>query len=389
MTQSPAPGLLPSGLSDLLAPDAGFEAQLLERLIGACESRGYERVKPPMMEFEDSLLSGTGAAMDRQVFRLMDPVSQRMMGLRADITPQIARIAETRLGGAPRPLRLCYAGQVLRVCGDQIRPERQFAQIGAELIGSENPAADAEVIRLGHDALKAVGITGLSVDLGVPTLVASLLADQPDLARSADLRDALDHKDTGALDGFFQGADKPAVGMLRALVAASGPAEKTIKAVAAIDLPAPVRREWDGLLAVVDSLSRQAPDMTLTIDPVEHRGFEYHAGVTFTIYAANVRGELGSGGRYRAGAAGQAGAGEPATGFTLFTDSLLRALPRPETNHRLYVPFAANARPLDGLRADGWITVMGLEPTDQPTQEAQRLGCGHWLDGDTPAPVGA
>ena len=99
------PGLLPAGLSDLLPPDAGFEASVTERLIDACQAQGYQRVKPPLMEFEDSLLSGTGAAMDRQVFRLMDPVSQRMMGLRADITPQIARIAESRLKSSPRPLR--------------------------------------------------------------------------------------------------------------------------------------------------------------------------------------------------------------------------------------------------------------------------------------------
>ena len=104
-------------------------------------AHGYQRVKPPLLEFEDSLLAGSGAAVAEQTFRLMDPDSQRMMGLRADTTPQVARIATTRLASAPRPLRLSYAGQCLRVRGTQLAPDRQVAQAGIELIGCDNPAA--------------------------------------------------------------------------------------------------------------------------------------------------------------------------------------------------------------------------------------------------------
>ena len=120
----------------MLPPDAAFEAEIVERLVASFAARGYDRIKPPLIEFEDGLLSGAGVALAPQTFRLMDPVSQRMMGVRADITPQIARIARSRLGGAPRPLRLSYAGDVLRVRGGQLRPERQIMQVGAELIGS-------------------------------------------------------------------------------------------------------------------------------------------------------------------------------------------------------------------------------------------------------------
>ena len=102
-------------------------------------AHGYERVKPPLVEFEETLLSGAGAAMATATFRTMDPGSQRMIGVRADMTPQIARIAATRLGNAARPLRLSYAGQVLRVKGSEIRPERQIGQVGAELIGGSGP----------------------------------------------------------------------------------------------------------------------------------------------------------------------------------------------------------------------------------------------------------
>ena len=157
----PNPALLPAGLADLLPPEAEREADLVEAMMEVFAAHGYERVKPPLLEFEDSLLAGSGAAVAEQTFRLMDPVSQRMMGLRADTTPQVARIAATRLGLQARPLRLCYAGQVLRVRGTQIAPERQLPQAGVELIGSDAAAADAEGAVVAVEALATVGVQGV------------------------------------------------------------------------------------------------------------------------------------------------------------------------------------------------------------------------------------
>src|SRR5690606_22782545 len=137
--------LLPAGLRDILPPDAAFEAAAVGRVMACFAAHGYEQVKPPLIEFEDGLLAGPGAALAAETFRLMDPVSQRMMGVRADMTLQVARIAASRLRNLPRPLRLSYAGQVLRVAGSQLRPERQFGQAGVELIGAASAAADAEV----------------------------------------------------------------------------------------------------------------------------------------------------------------------------------------------------------------------------------------------------
>ena len=175
MTEYERNALLPAGLRDVLPHDAAFEAAIVEILVAVFAARGYDRVKPPLIEFEDSLLAGAGIAVASQTFRLMDPVSQRMMGVRADITPQIARIAKSRLAGTPRPLRLSYAGDVLRVRGSQLRPERQIVQVGAELIGAAAPAADAEIITMAMEAIAATGVDGLTVDLTVPRLVPSLL----------------------------------------------------------------------------------------------------------------------------------------------------------------------------------------------------------------------
>ncbi len=166
----PNPALLPAGLADTLPPEAEREAAVVEAMMEAFATHGYERVKPPLLEFEDSLLAGSGAAVAEQTFRLMDPVSQRMMGLRADTTPQVARIAATRLARVPRPLRLCYAGQVLRVRGTQLAPERQLPQAGVELIGAASAAADAEVAVVAVEALAAVGLRGVSLDITLPTM---------------------------------------------------------------------------------------------------------------------------------------------------------------------------------------------------------------------------
>ena len=112
MSDMPHPALLPTGMHDLLPPEAEMEAAVVAQLMATLTAHGYDRVKPPLVEFEDTLLSGAGAAMATSTFRMMDPVSHRMIGVRADMTPQIARIAATRLGDAARQLRLSYAGQV-------------------------------------------------------------------------------------------------------------------------------------------------------------------------------------------------------------------------------------------------------------------------------------
>jgi ATP phosphoribosyltransferase regulatory subunit len=373
MTANADQALLPAGLQDLLPPAAAQEAGAVERLIQAFGAYGYERVKPPLIEFEDALLAGAGAALGQQTFRLMDPVSQRMLGVRADMTTQVARIATSRLSRAPRPLRLCYGGQVLRVTGSQLRPERQFAQVGAELIGSQSEHADAEALIMAVGGLTGIGAQALTVDLNLPPLVAALAERlQLDADVTQRLRQALDRKDAAAVDQLA-GAH---AALFQGLLRAAGPAEDALQDLAALDLPERVQREADRLQRVVGLVQAAMPDLTLTVDPVEHRGFEYHQGVTFTIYARGVRGELGRGGRYTTDAAG--GPSEPATGFTLFMDSVLRALPEPEAPARVYVPHA-HAGQAAKLRAAGWTALSGLAPEDDPMAEARRLGCTHLL----------
>jgi ATP phosphoribosyltransferase regulatory subunit len=374
MSEAQDKALLPAGLQDLLPPDAGWEAQAVGGLLACFRGQGYEQVKPPMLEFEESLLSGPGAALTAQTFRLMDPVSQRMMGLRADMTPQVARLAGSRLANAPRPLRLCYAGQVLQVRGSQLRPERQFTQAGAEIIGADQEAADVEVILLAAEALQAIGVPGLSVDLNSPPLVATIAADLGfEAAKTRALTAALDGKDAAGV-ADLAGEHAP---LFRALLDAAGPAEAALRRLADMDLPDGAAAEVARLERVVGLIAAAMPKLGVTLDPVEHRGFEYHSGISFIFFARGVRGELGRGGRYESQYSGNNA--EPSTGFSLFMDTVMRALPERSSMRRVFAPFGTARARLAELRAQGWVTVCGLAPVADPAAEAARVGCTHLL----------
>ena len=370
--------LLPAGLRDLLPPDAETEASAVESLMEVFAAHGYQRVKPPLLEFEDSLLAGSGAAVAEQTFRLMDPESQRMMGLRADTTPQVARIATTRLVSAPRPLRLSYAGQCLRVRGSQLAPDRQIAQAGIELIGCDSPAADAEIVLVGAEALVSVGLTRTSFDLTLPALVPVLLDDAgvsgPDRAMLAR---ALDRKDAASVERHG-GSLAP---VLTELLLAAGPADRALAALRAARLPSAARELATRLAAAVAAIRARAPDLRLTIDPVEFRGFRYETGVSVTIYAPGRHEELGRGGRYICGDA------EPATGLTLFPDAVLRAAPPREARQRLYVPFGTDQAEAMQMRVLGYATIAALETDGDPLVEARRLLCSHILRDGSAVPL--
>jgi ATP phosphoribosyltransferase regulatory subunit len=370
LSRSAESALLPAGLQDVLPPDAAHEAATVERLMGIFAGHGYQRVKPPLVEFEESLLSGPGAAMAKRSFRLMDPVSHRMLAVRADMTLQVARIAATRLSRQARPLRLSYAGQVLRVKGSNLRPERQFGQAGVELIGTASAQADAEVILLAAEALNALGVRHLSIDLNVPLLVSSAASGLGmDKAAVADLVAALDRRDAAAVNRLA-GSE---VGLFRALLRAAGSARPALAALAKLDLPADASAERERLAEVVDLLLASAPKLVLTVDPVEHRGLEYHRGVGFTLLARKVSGELGRGGRY------VSAKGEASTGFTLYLDTLLRAVPAPRPHQHLYLPAGTTRAIAAAWRAKGWATIAGVDSVADDAAEARRLGCSHLL----------
>ena len=260
------PGLLPEGLRDRLPPQAEAASRLMHRVIVAIGRHGYARVSPPLAEFEESLVGRLKAGRAQDLLRMVDPVSQRMLALRPDMTAQVGRIAVTRMGHIARPLRLAYGGPVVKLRATQLRPERELAQAGAELIGSDSVAAVGEVVRVALDALDAAGVTDITVDLTLPDLVETLAAGAMPLpeARIAQVRAMLDAKDAGGLAA--EGADA-----YLPLIAAAGPLDAALARLRALDSTQALDSRLAGIEAIAKAIDGRA---ALTLDPTERHGFE-------------------------------------------------------------------------------------------------------------------
>ncbi|MBL0967147.1 ATP phosphoribosyltransferase regulatory subunit [Blastomonas sp. UPD001] len=363
------PDILPAGLADLLPPRAEMAAWLTRNAMQVFSAHGYDRVSPPLVEYERSLatrMQGTGR---QHLFRMVDPSSMRTLAIRSDITVQVGRVATTLMASAPRPLRLSYAGQVLRISSDQLAPERERLQIGAELIGHDNIAAAQEVVQIAIEALVQAGATGITVDLTLPDLVDTLASSAFPLPPGmiGAVRRELDMKDAGGLTALGADAYLP-------LLYAMGPFEAAIDALAAIDAGGALASRIRALREIAAAL----PDhVTVTLDPTERHGFEYQSWFGFSLYADGCPGALGRGGTYAIpnGKGGE----EVATGFSLYPDALLDLGIESEVQGagKLFLPVGHDRATAARLRAIGWRTVAAITPED----EAATLGCTHRLVG--------
>lgn len=362
--------LLPIGLEDRLPAEARKVSHVMRAALAAMESHGYDRVRPPLIEFERSLAGRMDGVQTRRLFRFVDPQSLRTLALRSDMTPQLGRIASTALSGAPRPLRLCYAGEVATITSDQLDPARQRLQLGAELIGADTAAAASEIVMLAVEAVEAAGASGISVDFTLPDLVDVLAAKafplEPD--KIDKVRRELDTKDAGGLVAAGGEAYLP-------LIHAAGPLPEALDKLRAIDAGGALASRIEGLEAIAARLGDRA---RITLDPTERHGFEYQSWFGFTIYAQGMRGALGRGGTYWI-----KGSEEAATGFSLYLDALLPTLADPVPQDTLFLPPGHDGNAAARLRAIGWRTVAALSELDDP----RALGCTHCLDGTEPKPL--
>ena len=366
-----AQDLLPEGLEDRLPQSAAAAARIEAAMTAAMRAHGYDRVRPPLIEFERSMASRMDGVQTRHLFRFVDPKSLRTLAVRSDITVQIGRIAATSLAASARPLRLCYGGQIARIAGDMLDPRREGLQVGAELIGSDTVAAAAEVVEVAIAALEAAGARGISVDFTLPDLV-NTLADGPfplDEAARDVVRRELDAKDAGGLKDAGGEAYLP-------LLYAAGPFAEAADKLDEIDSAGVLDTRIDALRQIAERVGDNA---RLTLDPSERHGFEYQSWFGFTLYADGVRGALGRGGTYRIG-----GTDEAATGFSLYPENLVEAVKADEDlGAKLFLPLGHDRAAAIKLRAEGWRTLAALSEAD----EAVALGCSHSLDGGRPVPL--
>ncbi|GBQ07368.1 histidyl-tRNA synthetase [Saccharibacter floricola DSM 15669] len=359
------------GFVDLLPQEAEAEARGIAKVMAVFGRHGYERVRPPLLEFESSLLSGAGEALSEQSFRMLDPSSHRMMALRPDMTTQIARIAEVRLKDLPRPLRLSYSGDCVVIGTPGREGERQIAQAGIELIGPDSAQADAEVIALGAEALQAMGIEHISFDLSMPVLVWTLIDESFAGTVRDNLIHALDRRDAAAV--AEQGGEL--ADLFLGMMNAAGPAERALELLDTLTFPERLKGHVARLKETVRAVLRRVPEVHVTVDPIDFRGWRYHTGVCMTVFALHCREELGRGGRYRAGA-------EDACGLTLHPQALLRVAPPLSKTLRCMVPAGLSKKDLSSLHEAGYATVAALDDEADLKESARHLRCSHiWQDG--------
>ena len=311
--------LLPEYIEDILPAEAARIERLRRALLDLFAGANYQLVMPPLLEYMDSLLTGTGHDLDVRTFKVVDQLSGRMMGLRADITPQVARI-DAHLLNRKGVTRLCYCGSVLHTRPAGPAATREPIQIGAEIYGHAGVKSDLEVQRLLCRALALARVKKPRMDIGHVAVFRSLVrAARVAAGLEAELFEALQRKDLPALKGLTRGLPAKTRGALLLLPELYGGAE--VLALAQRRLPAiPALRR---ALATLRALARSCP-IPASFDLAELRGYHYHSGVVFDAYCDGVAGAVGRGGRYDE--VGKAfGRARPATGFSIDLRSLASA----------------------------------------------------------------
>ena len=363
-------GLLPAGLSDILYPNAHIQSKIIENLLDVFSSYGYLRVKPPLVEYEETLLSdGPGEVLKDSTFRVMDPLSQKMLALRSDVTAQISRIASTRLSHLSRPLRLSYSGDVLRVKGDSFNMERQKTQVGAELIGPKSEVIDAEIMLVCIKALKSINIDNLTIDINLPFLRKYLLTGiSPSLKHS--INQYIDNKDKQSLKKLkFENLN-----IISELMDVFGDHLNVIKYLQELKSKGILVDIIDHYLTVIDIVRKNDKSIKLSIDPLENRGFKYHTGITFTIFSDKLKGEIAKGGSYNIST------GETATGCTIYTEKVYPKLMLNLDKDLVYIPYL-NMKDADEIIKKGYRVVFGSVSNSEFEKEASEMKCKYiWKD---------
>lgn len=360
--------LLPDGVEELLPAQAAQVEALRRQLLDLYKRWGYELVIPPMLEYTESLLVGLGSDIDLLTFRVTDQLTGRMMGLRADITPQAARIDAHSLG-REGPVRLCYAGSVLHSKPKKPLASRSPIQLGAELYGDNSPASDLEIICLMLETLRVAGLDGITLDTGHVGIyravikVAALNAEQEAsyfdiLQRKAktELREFVAALDAGdrvaeqllALNELHGGKDVLAKG--RQVFAAI---PEAIEAIASLE-------------QLTEALAQRIPDLQFYFDLAELRGYHYHTGVVFSALVREHGQALASGGRYDD--IGEVfGRARPATGFSIDLKALLGLLSPVSEAAAIFAPYdpsLAQWQFVQSLRESGEKVICGLPGQD-------------------------
>ncbi len=328
--------VLPDHIADVLPSEARHIEELRREFLDTARCHGYELVMPPLLEHLESLLTGTGEALDLQTFKLVDQLSGRMMGLRADTTQQVARI-DAHLLNRKGVTRLCYCGPVLHTKPASPHATREPLQFGAEIYGHAGPEADLEVLVLALECLRAAGIANISVDLADVRVIESLL-DRVDPALHGEILAALAVKDAGAVSSITQSLPADIRDQLVALPSLYGDASMLVNAEKTLAKTP----EAAAVIANMRWVAGQLGDTRVTFDLADLRGYAYYSGARFSIYADGASDVLVRGGRYdEVGAV--FGRNRPAAGFSLDLREIVEVAAKRELRAAIRAPWSLDA----------------------------------------------
>lgn len=372
--------LLPEAIEDILPAEALRIETLRRRLLDDFATRGYQLVVPPLLEHLDSLLSGGGEDLDLRTFKLVDQTSGRALGVRADITPQVARI-DAHLLNRQGIARLCYCGSVLHTLPAGFNATREPLQIGAELYGHEGIEADIEIIGLLGESLRLCALDAARIDLGHAGIFHALTSSAGiDGATEKLLFAALQAKDVSALTDLVNGMTEPARSALLALPTLYGGREVLGRARAVLPATAPITKALHQLQQVADAMAA----LPIGFDLSDLRGYQYHCGIVFAAYHAKASGAIALGGRYD-GVGKAFGRARPATGFSMDLRELARPTTLTSVPSAIFAPYLADDKliaEIQRLRGKGeivWCDLPGHADEDKRCDRMLVLRDGKWI----------
>ncbi len=363
--------LLPEGFRDSLPDLAGKEYLISSSFLNLMKKNGYLLIKPPLLEFERSLFFLTPEKDNIDSFRLLDPVSQKMMGIRPDITLQVARLACGSLNESPRPLRLCYSGEILKAYNNGLNLSRQITQIGSEIIGIGDNFCEKELIDLIIEILKKLKIKKFFINFTMPTLIESL---SKDFNLTRDELDFVKEKYQNKNHKGIEKISKNLEEISKELLSIVGLVEANIKKLKKINFPKLTLIEINNFIKVIDKIRKKFPNLNLYMDPLEIDGSDYHTGLAFKVFSENLK-ELFTGGNYKVFK-------ENCIGFSGYVENLVKeSLLRVDNMKKIFVNEDLSDNLKKNLQKKGFIVIKAIKKLNinQIKRNARIHGCEFYL----------
>ncbi len=361
---------MPRGFKDSLNFDTFVEHEYKNLIINYFRANGFSLIKAPLIEYSNNL--------DKNTLVIKTNKKNEKLSIRNDITPQIIRIASSRLVNKQRPLKLCYYGEVVRKKGTMLRPERQFQQVGAEIIGSESNKSDVEIINLAYNTLKNIGVKNIIIEISDPFFLDQFFKLIGDNKLKTELKKFISLKDLNSCTNLLKNNKK--IDILKKIYACTGPIKKNKSELLKLKNIDSFKNKIDNLLNIANLIKVSKND-SINLDLFEtQKNKKYYKGIKFTFFAKGVRGEIAGGGRYNLKYESNS---ETAIGYTCYMDTIIRASSFENKNKKIIIPFNTNEKKQYSLINKGFSIFKTFDENIDLKIQAKKFGIKYFLRNNT------